>query len=381
MVNFLGIDECLNAPLRRESPSALEYTAAEFWVRESYGRYWREQGGIPQLITWQLERIFRPYEVVDPILELAMSVLETDFRNAFPVSWVKKFNSLLRKGASATDLIDLLKDAPTGGALKPDMMGLSSQRALIFDAVEVGTEKTARSTYDELNSKIRILRDAAIPQIKLRLPALSLKFAKGFTSISIPGEFEARPSRFRLQPWERILPLPLSISKSGKATTADWICYHPSTTYRPVDAPPSTVDGVDGLILYHIHQMALPDLPPALRRHFERELQRWRNAQGLTLELNPALAVALRESRSDWSPEAQQLFGYVGLGALVIMIVAVGWELGLIAEAGLAAKAGLVALAESPAAITSALRATSLIARQAWPTVVSSAPLLPLASQ
>jgi hypothetical protein len=62
--------------------------------------------------------------------------------------------------------------------------------------------------------------------------------------------------------------------------------------------------------------------------------------------------------------------------------LSLGWELGLAAEAESAAKAGLLALAESPVAITGALRAaTSLIARQAWPAVISASPLLAVASQ
>ncbi|KAB1144667.1 hypothetical protein F7R91_20695 [Streptomyces luteolifulvus] len=79
---------------------------------------------------------------------------------------------------------------------------------------------TAAISDDELNSKLSVLRDAAVPQIKLRLPTLALKFAKGFKSLSWPTEFVVRPSGFRLAPWERILPLPVRISGSGTARTA-----------------------------------------------------------------------------------------------------------------------------------------------------------------
>ncbi|MBJ7988137.1 hypothetical protein JDS94_29835, partial [Bacillus cereus] len=80
---------------------------------------------------------------------------------------------LMKTGASDVQLRDFLKEITPGGALKPDMLGISAQRILYFDAVEVGTVKTAKSTWDELNHKLGVIKDVIIPQLKIELPNLS----------------------------------------------------------------------------------------------------------------------------------------------------------------------------------------------------------------
>ncbi|MEV5491080.1 hypothetical protein AB0L47_24290 [Streptomyces bobili] len=383
------LNECWKWPVRQSRPSVLEYTAAEWWVRERYGFWFRENRGIPQLITWQLTRFFESYTPGDPVLEVAMEVLEDDFKNVFSDKFVQRFNRLLKnRSASHAELLYLLKEAQPGGALKPDMLGITADRStLAFDALEVGTEGTAQSTYDELHKKLRILQSEVIPQIKLRLAGLSARYTDRRRSLSVPSAFSALPSTFRLKPWAYILPLPVNISVQGNARYADWICFHPSKSWTPrgsgapgsggVPAGSPVARGVDGLYLYHIHRATLPNLPDAVRSSVDQELRRWRQNNGFVLELNPAFAFAMKESQSDWSPEAQAMFAYLGAGALLLCFVWVAWEVGLIAGGAAALDAGLTALAESPAVFTNAIRGAAQLAPRLWPAAVGAAPLMP----
>lgn len=189
MSGFLGSTDCLGFPVRPEAPNVLEYTAAEYWVREAYRRYFQSNGAVPQLTTWQLERFFTAYNTGDPVLELTMELLETDFHNLFTDAIIRRFNAMLKNGASNATLFDMLREVGQGGPRKPDMMGISANQVLLFDCLEVGTDKTADSTYKELGDKMKIVETAVIPQIKLRLPALAARYARGFTSISLPQDF------------------------------------------------------------------------------------------------------------------------------------------------------------------------------------------------
>jgi hypothetical protein len=383
MTDFFGNTECLGFPVRDEAPNALEYTAAEYWVRESYRRYFLANGGIPQLTTWGLERFFSITDTGDPVLELTMELLDSDFKNLFTNAIIKKFTQMLANGASSAAINALLREAGFGGARKPDMLGISAGRTLLFDSVEVGTVRTAQSTYDELGEKMGILRSAVIPQLKLRLPALAARSARGMVSMSIPLDFVVRPSAFRLSQFEMIMPLPVRINSTSGKTIIDWICYHPSTNWRPggaasAPASPGERTGTDGLIIYHIHQTTLPDVPASIRRAITEELNRWKQAQGYILELNPALVAAFTFNKSAWSREALQLFALLGIGGLVLIMVGIGWESGLFAGAAAIVEAGLTAAASSPAAFAAAMRGTAALANELWPLAVGAAPLIPL---
>jgi hypothetical protein len=384
MSDFLNLPECADLPERKEPPTMFEYVAAELWVRECYGNYFRTQQPIPQLITWQLERFFKNYDPHDPVLELVMTIIERDFHNVLNPRLVKKFYALLKAKAPESELLALLKEIGPGGARKPDMLGISANRTLIFDGLEVGTVKGAKGTYDELHHKLDIIKDIVVPQLKIELPQLAIRLSKGLRSMSVPNDVTVNGSSFRLAPSQRILPLPVRISGSGKARYADWICYHPTMTWQlPGSSPPgpNAAQGTDGLVIYHIHRTPLPNLPETVKRHVERELERWKRQQGLILELNPALAYAFKQSRSEWEPETRRLFAYFGVGVLLLACVVVAWEVGLIAGGAALAEEGLVTLAASPQVLNSALQGSVQGASRLWPAVVGAAPLLPMPSQ
>jgi len=385
-MGFLKIAPCSGIPERSDPPNVLEYTAAEWWVRDRYVQYFREKHPIPQLVTWQLQRFFTAYDPVDPVLDLVMTIIERDFRNVLNPRLVKKFTDLLKAKAPQSELLALLKEITPGGALKPDMLGISAADVLEFDGLEVGTVKTAKATWDELNHKLGILKTVVLPQVKIELPNLALRMSRGRQSFRIPHDFVIKGSSFRLPKWALVTPLPVRISQVGTVETVDWICYQPTTVWYPPGAQlPGANDpdpeGTDGLVIYHIHRAPIPKLPPGIRNFLENELRKWRQQERLILELNPAFVPVFQADKANWSPETMRLFGYLGLAALVLLGVAVAWEIGLIAGAAAVAVDGLGALAAAPEVLLTALNDAAMIASRLWPAAVTAAPLLPLAGR
>jgi len=296
---------CQGYPVRKERPTTFEYVAAELWVRELYRKYFRVNGGEPQIITWQYERFYTQYETADDVLDITMSLLESDFRNVFTDAVRRKWDSLIKKNAPEATLLELLRQAAPGGSRKPDMLGIHAGATLLFDSVEVGTDKTAESTFKELTDKMAIIDQEVVPQIKLRLPALQRRYASRGMTTSIPSDFVVRASPFRLEPWAKVLPLPIVAGDEG-VREVDWICYHPTDTWAPASASGSSSAsssgglGTDGIILYHIHRASLPRLPQEVRSRMRKELDRLEAERSGLLELNPALLGAFVRNKSEW---------------------------------------------------------------------------------
>lgn len=380
------LDECWGWPIRAEAPTALEYTAAELYIRQLYKNHFQQKPK-PQIVTWQYERFFTGYETGDPVIEVVMETLEQDFRNVFSNSLVKRYWKAVRDRKPIAFLRQLLLEAAAGGARKPDMLGIHADGSrLVFDAVEVGTEKTAKSTYDELQEKLAQLRNPVLPILRLKLELLAHRhYARG-ENIAVPQDFTIAGSAFRPQDHQWVLPLPIRISTSGSVRYADWICFHPSKGWRPGVGYPLATSlpgadqrrGTDGLLIYYIHRALLPNLPDRVARDVRQQLGRWRYEQGLTLELNPALAMSLKKSQSDWSPEALQLFAVLGVGAAIILLVLAAWEVGLVAGGAAVAEAGLVALSEAPLLLFNAIRSAALLATQLNPAAFGMLPFVPV---
>lgn len=199
--------------------------------------------------------------------------------------------------------------------------------------------------------------------------------------LQIPNDYIVKGSSFRLNAWQRVLPLPIKFNKmKGDEKIVDWICYHPTMNWKPPNAPAPTGDiqGTDGIVLYHIHQCYVPKVPKKVKNFFEREMNKWKQGPGFILGFDPAFATkAFQESRYDWSPEARQLFAYLGIGALVIMGVAVAWEIGLVAGIAAIAEGGLSTLMASPLYFE-ALGQSSMIAKHLWSAGTGVASLLPI---
>jgi hypothetical protein len=265
------------------------------------------------------------------------------------------------------------------------MLGLSASGGpLLFDGVEVGTVKTDASTYKELHDKLDIIRAAVVPQLRLRMPALQAQAARGFRSMNVPTDYVVRPSPFRLKPSEMVLPVPVRVepgSGPGDQPTVDWVCYHPTTVWAPSGTTPTpgsgAPTGTDGMVIYHIHRAKLPQVPSRVKNQVAKELKRLQQKQGLVLELNPALVGAFVADQSDWTPEGRRMFAYLGAGALVLVFVAVAWEIGAFAGGVALADAGLTAAAAAPAQLLALVRASASLASQLWPAAVSAVPLMP----
>lgn len=369
-----GFWPCWAWKIRDERPTTLEYTAAELWVRTQYQSWFAAQAaGRPNLVTWQLDRFFSSYDTGDDVLGLVMEVMDSDFRNVFSHSFVRRFTKLMNGRGTPGDLLRLLAEAAPGGALKPDMLGIVNDGTrVLFDAVEVGTVKTAKSTYDELHMKLNTLRTSVIPVVQLRLPLLQAQRRKSLTP-----NFEVRASPFRLEEWAKIMPLPVRIGKEGSVTTADWICFHPTDSDVSGAAPTPDRMGADGLVVYHIHRAEVGKLPRRVQQHAERQLEQWKQQRGLVLELNPAMAGAMRDSTSDWTPEGRRMLAYAGVAGLAILLLAAAWEVGVIEGAAVLAEKGLEAAAGTPAALRGALQLTSEFTQRLWPLATGAAPLVP----
>ena len=103
------------------------------------------------------------------------------------------------------------------------------------------------------------------------------------------------------------------------------------------------------IVLYHIHRTPMPEVPESISRNaIIKELNQWKEKNKYILELNPAMIAAFGQNKSEWSSDAKLLFSVIGIGGLVLVIVAVGWEMGLFAGAASIASQGL-AVVSSPA--------------------------------
>lgn len=401
MADPFNLYQCGDYMVRPSRPSAFEYTAAELWVRFWYEDYFRSKFRIPQVVTWQLARFLEILleEARDPVVELTMKTLERDFRNPLLPSQILEFRKLLAGPSSDEDLRKFVKRISPGGSLKPDMLGISAHRVLEFDAVEVGTVKTADETYKELQHKLGVIQSTIVPQLKLTMPALAMKYAGGRgMGINVPQDFSVRASAFRLEPWQRVLPLPVQISGTGNVSYADWICYHPSSTYHAPDTPAERrgLQGTDGLIIYHVHRARVPRLPKRVRDEVDKALRQWNWKHGRSFELNPALAFALKDTRSEWDPEHKEMFmlGLAGTAAvlLVVAFAFVAIEAGVVgavggalagggsaaggSQAGAAATGGLIRLVSNPALLRIFIADLAQLAQKLWPAAVAGSQTL-----
>jgi hypothetical protein len=378
MANQL-LPPCVGIPIRKDPPGTLEWTAAELWIRWRYKHAFEGSRKAPFLVTWQLERLFTNYDnAQDPVIDLVMTVLESDFRNVTTDAQRAAFQLLLKQNATEPALRAFLRQLSPGGNRRPDMLGISTGgTAIEFDAVEVGTVTGAQATYDELQSKLGILRDSVVPQVRLELPRLQA----GYQSTFIPPGFTVSGSAWRPSQWERILPLPVKISKEGNVQYVDWICYYPTMYWRAPNSPPlqqGDPGGENGLILYHIHRLPAKSLeiPPNIKTVIDREIQRWKLQHSLSLELNPALALALKANKTSFDPAAIQMLAVLGAGALLFILLGVAWEAGLVVGAAELASSGLAGLSGSAADLFAAIGQSSEVGSAFWPGVSSDATLL-----
>lgn len=365
-IQGLPVLPCAGIPVRPDPPTVLEYTAAEYWVLYCYRKAFLESRPLPRIVTSQLERLYTTYNSSDDVMDLVLTVLQLNFRNVLLPRLVSLFKRLLNAGAADSELRALLRQMDAGGNLKPDMLGICAAGAIEFDAVEVGTVKTAQSTFSELQSKLGILQSIIVPQLRLELPILSVRRA-----MSVPTQITVAGSTWRLKPSERILPLPVKVTTTGQVDYADWICFHPTMTWRSSSSPVPALGwrgGEDGLVLYHIHRLPMKslELPSRVKSEVQSAIRQWQWQQRLTLTLLPTFPTTVRQDQSAFSPEAKAFIGYMGLAGLLVMTMAVAWELGVFAGAGALAQQGLAALAATPEVMAPTIAATKELTDQFW---------------
>ncbi|MED0828234.1 hypothetical protein [Bacillus pacificus] len=378
-MSFFGEQECYKYDLRKEQkPTDFEWLAAELWVRYCYSEWFRVNQPSPNHVTWELDRLFSNVNNDSPVFQEVIKLLDKDFKSILSLNKKKILDIMKNTTKSDEALMPKLYEIKMGGNRKPDMLGISVSNILLLDAVEVSTAKTADETWSELQSKLDALKNVIVPQLKLKLPELNLNRLQSY--VQIPNEYIVKGSSFRLSAWQRILPLPIKFDKKGKETCVEWICYNPTMNWKPPNAPMPTGEpqGTDGIILYHIHSVTIGGIPKKVKVFLDMEIRKWKQGHGLVLDLNPAYAYVFKESKSDWSPEARKLFAYFGIGALVMIGVAVAWEIGVIEGAAVLAKGGLSALMASPPILFNTLGQCSMIARNLWLAGSSISPFLPI---
>ncbi|KXO06209.1 hypothetical protein AYK81_00475 [Bacillus thuringiensis] len=384
-MSFFGNLECWEYPERQndavdKKTRALEWVAAEWWVRYCYNEWFVAKYPVPNHVTWQLDRLFYELKTDNPVLKIVMKLLDKDFKTILS-SKNKLLDIMKDTEKSDAVLMPLLYEIKMGGHRKPDMLGISVSNTLLFDAVEVATVKTADETWYELQGKLDTIKNVIVPQLKLLLPEVNENQKQSF--VQIPNDYIVKGSSFRLSAWQRILPLPIKFDERGKYNYVDWICYNPTMNWKPPNAPEPTLgpegpQGTDGIVLYHIHRAIIPAFPEKIESFIKREFFKWSQANGLVPELNPAFAYTFKESQSAWSPEARTLFACFGIGALVMMGLVLASEIGIITGAATIAKGGFSALMTSPTLFLNAIGQGSIIARNLWVAGTSVAPLLPI---
>lgn len=211
-----------------------------------------------------------------------------------------------------------------GGLLRPDIMGLfaSNLRAgrasgvdVIVELLEVSTEKELKNTFEQdLLHKLGLLGRLVRAYDSATKQAFS----------STQASYLVRPSQWKPSGLQKFVPLPPVLNKSGKTERVEWICFNP--TFR-VNQP----HGVDGLLLYEIHSVPLPDFDKkrfeAVAKAFERNEREARRRQQVAATLLPLPWLSQKQIPGLFTQEEI---------ALILLMVGIA---GLIAFAYLAAPA------------------------------------------
>jgi hypothetical protein len=226
-----------------------------------------------------------------PPIDMFLDALASDFTNVF--------SGASRKAAQRTGDLSRLR---AGGFRKPDVLGISppGPDGITVELVEVSTEGQAGGTFaQDLQEKLGTLNDYVLPIMELQAAD---EFGQSFA-----------PIRVRASPWrpgqnELVWPvIPTNMSSSR----IEWICLKP--TFRrnwPL--------GEDGLVLYEIHSVGVPELVPQDVLDRLREEMRRRQGQPAFL-LQPSL-----EQHWGLNPADRQVLetaALVAAGALVLILV------------------------------------------------------------
>jgi hypothetical protein len=325
-----------SAPTRK--PSSWESTSAELFTFFTFMFDFKSRHPNGLVIN----NFFKNFQTGDPITDIVLKWLTSDFRNASAQASLKK--------AGATHNRLLGQDSLTGESRKPDVLGIAieSDRTLL-ELVEVTTVSQAASTIQEdIVDKLSILENQVKPHASQEISNANLLGMKSSGSANI----EVKASEWRL-PWQLMeMPLVTPQMFSAETNTAkfEWMCFKPTCRQ---DYP----RGRDGLILYEIHSTGERAGVPlrVLRAVAQRAKQ-----LGTSTELT--LLPGLKNYWQDNAGDQRQLLAYVALGlgaaALLTLVVLLLPEEAVV---GLSVLAGQGAVAVTEAALAGLSTAIRLV--------------------
>jgi hypothetical protein len=242
---FQVLPPCPGAGVTR-GPEWYESQWAELLTLEYFRRDFMRRYAPPALVIGQLEylSLLTGNRVIDQLL----TRMARDF-----------VNELSR--------VALRKDLGTeraGGRLKPDILGIAIRPTgdVILEVVEVTTEKQAATTLEEdVKHKLQVLREKVLSTDVTALETDYFSRSGGST------RFIASASKWRPN-WDQMIYPLVGREIGASARRIEWLCFAPTFRF----APPS---GLDGLILYELHSVGVPQfVPEEVLRKLAAEIRR-----------------------------------------------------------------------------------------------------------
>lgn len=305
------------------------------------------------------------------VIQRAIDLLKQDFKNLTSMKSKEIMGRLERIAgdshaspqdrllASKSWMAEWLKNR-MGRARKPDILGiLIEQNRIVFDLVEVGTIKTATSTFDELVSKMTQLQEIALRMDGELKTMQQIYSSTSLRSPRIPSYAAASASNFRIPFASYLQVIGVELVPGSTDSLITYICYAPSYRYRPNDfknLDPGVAPGINGLVLYEIHQLRVKRVPDAVGAQLRKD---WVTVhpsvatQAAIARLLPEPGFTAYGGRTVWDRQTVEYLKLVGEVGIVCMLAAFAWELGILAIAGSSELLSVSTIASTSTAVVS----------------------------
>ena len=265
-----------------------------------------------RIMEWQWAQMamYGYYYMDFKMLHPAWSFVLSEAEYAYIASGILDIDELLERMSTG-----FRRDDKRGGRARPDILGiyvgglsasLTGRLTVGVELLEVTTEKQLAKTFKEdVTYKLQKFDQL----VKEYSPAILDRFGSSQLLTNI-GPAKWKP----VAPWQRIVPLPLR-EQDGK-TFVEWICFEP--TFRQNGG-----QGIDGLLLYEVHSVPLPEAKIAYKSIWEkvraRELEQRKSQQiAFGLTLTPWLTTKTVPTLLD-ADERTFLLAMVGIGAIALL--------------------------------------------------------------
>jgi hypothetical protein len=304
-------------------------------------------------------------------IQVMLKYLLADFRNPLPQKRKMEFERAYKNNTLTAEMIKDLIDFINrpGGLRKPDILGVIAEgEPGRLELHEVCTLKTRGGTQDELDGKLKQLREQVVPLVMKEL--ISRQTELRITSADpLIHSFTTEASNWVPPRSLRACPLGVSYDSARNVTKVTWACFEPAVN------PVTQVLVSPGLLPYHIHEISGPPLDAVLPASVRQDLRRWEGelakSAGLRpLQLLPEVNPAIQSDLLKMDPNQRKIliFGLAGVLIVVLCVVA-----GPIVLELLAAGAARLLAAGAPVLETAAPAATSTAVATAGETIMPGA--------